>query len=221
MLSLPVLMTMDWTLTESRESARQSGIMEDCVFAEAADRIDTVGSVRCNFTNPFIETKCEFRGISFDQLQLQSYPRARALSLSLSLQEPSPGDFRQKEGKLIGGRFATDGKPFRQLSSVPSNSSLLPSRLPLVEHCLYHRFKAFRRPHLRAPSSFTARSYCVALKATLSALARPRFLPPRDVSEVTLEFIVTGGKTAYTACKRRCRFPVDWIQPSFYDCKWK
>ena len=53
------------------------------------------------------------------------------VTIVLELSRKLPGDFRQKRGKLIGGRFETDGKPFRR--SFPSNRFLLPSRLRLFD----------------------------------------------------------------------------------------
>lgn len=142
----------------------------------------------------------------------------RPVPVTMILELPgrsSPGDFRQKGGKLIG-RYATDGKPFRQLSSPEPFSPAIASTVR--RHCLYHRFKAFRRP---SPRSSLIGLKPSRLKATLSALARPRFLPLRNISEVTLEFIVTGGKTAYLRVKDVVVFPSTWMQSSFYDCKWK
>jgi len=126
--------------------------------------------------------------ISFGQFQLQSFSEFSERS-----------DFRQKEENSSEEDFATDGKPFRQLSS-PSFSSIVASAAR--RHCLYHRFKAFR-PSPRSSFTSLKRLYPRARSRV------PRFLPLRDVSEVTPEFIVTGGKTVYLRRKRRCRFPVD------------
>jgi len=73
----------------------------------------------------------------------------RPVSVTIVLEFFESSDFRQKEENSSEEDFATDGKPFRQLSS-PSFSSIVASAAR--RHRLYHRFKAFR-PSPR--SSFT------------------------------------------------------------------
>lgn len=187
---------MDWTLTELCDSVRQSGITEDPVSSSKrqTESIYTVWSVRCNSTNPFIETKCEFRGIS------------RSASSSYNRFSSSPGDFRQKGGKLIGRRFTTDGKPFRQLSS-PSNRYPLPSRLLLVDIVFIIGLKPSTR-----------------LSPRLSFIGSKR-LYPLARGHVFFRF-ATFPKLRWSLLLREAKqrvkdvsvFPSTGSSPSFYDC---
>lgn len=159
------------------------------VFVEATDWID-IHRVVCSlqFHKSFYRDKVRIsRDFSFGQFQLQSV---------LELARRFPPERRKTHRTKIHDGWETISAtiiPFESLSSAIASAAR--------RHCLYHRFKAFH-PSLSALVFHR-------LEATLSACARPRFLPLRDVSKVTLEFIVTGGKTTR---KRRFRLPVDWIQ---------
>jgi len=65
----------------------------------------------------------------------------RPVSVTIVLEFSERSDFRQKEENSSEEDFATDEKPFRQLS-FSSFSSIVASAAR--RHCLYHRFKAFR-----------------------------------------------------------------------------
>ena len=129
---------------------------------------------------PLSRQSANFEGF---RLASSSYNRSRAF------QEAArwfPPEKRKTHWRQIrdGWKTISTIVPFESFSSAIASAS---------RHCLYHRFKAFR---LSPRLSFIGLKH--RLKETL--FAHLRFLPliPLcDVFEITLEFIVTGGKTGY------------------------